>query len=1188
MTGLPAFPVDSGLLYQIHGVEGNHGQLSEIDLASRSLNDIGDNAGVKINATAFRTADGYIYGLNRSEGELIRIGANGRNESLGKINGLPDAGSYAGDFGEDGLLYMRNGSSFYGINVDTQTVDRVVNASENVVRTYDIAYNPLTGLHYSVRRSGKQSEFISIDLRADGNEGQVSVINDDLRPSGTYGAIFSDASGRVVAANNLGGLYEIDLQTGVASFAGYSPRASSNDGAFSALGNLNLPPVVTDAWISVLENETQRQLPIETPYDPENEILTVTVTALPTRGTIQDADGNPVQANQTISVEQLTNLSFIPPSQFDGIAESVVFQFEISDGNLASTGNVTINFAGLSRIEGQVVVLDDSEESSYAGYMYRSEINLSGYDLRGNAVQQSVETDVNGYFSFEELAPGTYQIQQAQPDVVIDGHVTADELSVTIENNTVSDIVIGSEPREISGITFFEHAPSLISGFTYIELDGDQKIGVTESGIAGVELSLTGVDFNGDSVAFETATDTYGFYEFAGLAPGTYSVIQSHPEQFIDAANIPGEYGGSATDSSITNISIGAGERGLGYNFAEHESSSISGSVFIDNDLDSANDIGDTPLAGVIVRLDGQDFRGQEVSLETATDESGAYVFDRLVAGSYSLTQIQPAGIENGRSHIGIFNNDESVLASSGSAAENRIDNITVGFGRNGRSFDFSESIDYDFTGSFEQTLVFTGTIEIDVFVFNAGTDYHYVELNGEQHYIDASRTTNILFVGGEENDRVFMTGSEKVERVITTESSVLMRSENFRVQAIETSWHIVDSGGGYDKVIMYDTPGMDRIKMTQDYSRVWNSTGYFAETRGYHRSYFYADNGGDDRAYLYDSKYDDTLKMTSSNARMISRKYYSFVRNVERVYGYSVNGGNDRSQFWDSDQDRDVFEAKPEFARMYNNGYYNIASGFEQIDAFAYNTGANDRAYLFGSEGDDMLVSSPAKTGITGADFAIDVHGFERTYGISNGGNDRALLLDSKLDDRFIARPDEATLYNDAYYLKASGFAKVDAWSSKGGGDRAYFYDSDGNDTFVSLDNEVRMYGNGFDNNSHGFARAYAHSTAGGADQAILFDTAQADTIKLGDGVSKMYGETYYTWLNQFQQVTPMFTNASRHDRAIVFGSIDTDDLAASGQLGELIQDHALDFIYDPNVDDSGDVDDSDLAAIFAELTGA
>ncbi|QEG22964.1 MSCRAMM family protein [Mariniblastus fucicola] len=1185
---LPSFPVDSGLLYQIHGVEGNQGQLSEIDLTSRALNDVGDNAGFQINATAFRSDDGFIYGLRRDSNELVRIGANGASETLGNISGFPSSGSYSGDFAEDGLLYMRNGSSFYGINVETLSVDNVVTANENVSRTYDIAYNPKTGLHYSIRKAGTRSEFISIDLRSGENEGQVIVINDNLEPAGTYGALFSDASGRVVAGNNRGGLYEIDLETGAATFAGYSPRASSNDGAFSALGSLNLPPVVTDAWMSILESDSQRQIPIETPYDLEGQELKVTVTRLPSIGTIVDGAGTEIATGQTMTVDQLTSLTFKTPDQFDSAADPVSFEYEVSDGSLTSTGKVDINFAGLSRVEGSVVVLDNSEESSYAGYVYNNEITLTGEDFRGNQVKQTVLTDVNGNFSFEDLAPGKYQIQQDQPYVVFDSHVVAEAENVTLGENLVSGLIVSEMPQSISGITFYEHAPSLISGFTYVDADGNGSVGFTETGVAAVAIKLEGKNFEGAKVELKTTTDSYGFYEFRGLASGTYTVTQSQPNDYISGESNAGEYGGKTADNMIASIELGSGEKGLGYNFGEYENSSLSGSVFIDNDLDAANDMGDTPLEGVTVRLSGTDFRGIEVSEVTTTDANGNYRFDRLLAGTYSLTQDQPEGLEEGFSHVGIFNDDETVLSTNGTRSKNRIDGIEVGFGRDGRSFDFSERTDYNFVGEFEQTIVFTGTDESDVFVFNAGTTHHYAELNGESHYIDASKNTNIVFEGKLGDDRVYMTGSTKVERVITTETSAVMRSETFRVQAIDTSWFVIDSGGGFDKVIMYDTPEVDRIKMTQDYSRLWNSEGYFAETRGYHRSYFFADNGGDDRAYLYDSKYEDTIKMTPSNARMISRKYYSFARNVERVYAYSVNGGSDRSQFWDSHQDQDVFQAKPEYARMYNDGFYNIAQGFAQSDAFAHNTGENDRAYLFGSEGDDMLVSSPAKTGITGEGFAIDVHGFERTYGISNGGNDRALLIDSKMDDRFVARPDEATLYNEDYFLKASGFAKVDAWSSQGGNDRAYFYDSAGDETLVALDNEVRMYGERFDNNSHGFARAYSHSTAGGNDSAILFDTAQADTIKLGDDVSKMYGETYYTWLNQFENVKTKFTSANRHDRAIVFGSIDTDALAASGELGELIQDHAMDFIYDPNADASGDSDDSDLAAIFAELTGA
>jgi len=1187
MTSLAPLPVESGTLYQIHGVDGQQGQLSEVDLVNQSFSDVGENSGFKINATGFRVADGLIYGLRRDSNELVRIGADGSNETLGKIDGFPTSGSFSGDFGEDGLLYMRNGSNFYGINVDTVTVDNVISASENVNRTYDIAWNPKTGLHYSIRRAGTKSEFISIDLRNGETAGQVTVINDDLQPSGTYGALFSDASGRVVAANNQGGLYEVDLTTGEATFAGYSPRASSNDGAFSAAGTLNLPPVVQDSWMSILEGDSQRQLPITTPYDLEGQQLSVTVTGLPDSGQIVGTDGSPVVNGQQLSVEELTALRYESPQEFDSEQAPTSFRYEVSDGTLVSAANVEISFAGLSRIDGSVIVLDDSEESSFAGYAYNNEILLTGENYRGEQVSRATFTDVDGRFLFDDVAPGVYQVEQVQPYVVYDGHVTAVGQNVTIADNSVSNLRLSESPQAVSGITFYEHAPSLISGFSYIDHDADGKVGVTESGIAGVTVGLVGVDFNGNGVSATTTTDNYGFYEFRDLAPGTYDLTQTQPTNFIDGQSSVGEFGGTPLNNAITGIKVGAGEAVQNYNFGEHRSSSLSGSVFIDNDLDSVNDQGDTPLEGITIRLSGVDFRGEAVQAVTTTAADGTYRFDGLLAGKYELFQEQPDALEDGRSHVGIFNNDETVLSTNGVAETNRITGIEIGFDRHGRSYDFSEKIDYEFAGRFDETLVFSGTAEADVFVFSAGTTHHYVEVNGVSHYIDASKNTNIVFDTQTGDDRVYMTGSSNVERVITTEASAIMRGETFRVQTNESSWHIIDSGGGYDKVTMYDTPEMDRAKLTQDYTRVWNGDGYFVETRDFHRSYFYSDNGGDDRAYFYDSKYDDTIKMTSNNARMISRKFYSFVRDVERVYAYSVNGGSDRSQFWDSHLDRDVFQARPDYARMYNEGYYNVAEGFEQADAFAFNAGANDRAYLFGSAGKDILVSTPGKTGINGDGYAMDVHGFERTYSVSNGGDDQALLFDSKLDDRFIANPDSATLYNDQYYLNASGFAKVDAYSSRGGNDRAYFHDSVGDDTMVALENEVRLFGDTFDNNSHGFSRAYLHSTAGGNDTAILFDTAQADTIKLGSETSKMYGDTYYTWLNQFEDVQTKFTNASRHDRAIVFGSVDADTLAASGELGDLIFDHGLDFIYDPTAFEPGELEESDLVAIFEDLVG-
>ena len=1188
LAALPGFAPDAGVLYQIRGVTGEQGQLSEIDLVQETFVDVGDNAGFKINGTGFRVADGFIYGIKMDTDELIRLGSDGGHEILGAIDGLPNGSYFTGDFGKDGRLYLRHQNQYYGVNVDELVVERVVSASENVTKTYDIAYNPVTELHYSVRKVGQRSQFISIDLSSDSETAAVTIINDDFEPSGTYGALFSDASGRVFAANNKGGLYEVDLETGVAEFAGQTPRASSNDGALSSAAYIDLPPIAIDSWVSILEGEPAKLLGIDAPYDLEGQELQITVVELPETGTVFLADGTNVEINQALSVGELTSLLFQPPESIDESAQqSTQLVYTVSDGIHTSEARSEINFAGLSRITGSVIIVDDTEESAYDGYSFNNEIQLTGTDFRGDAVNRTVITDVNGNYFVEDLAPGNYQISQIQPPVVIDGYVDPRSLSSVADDSNAIEFEIGSTPSSIEGPVFYDFAPAAFSGFVYVDANGSGHVDANEVGLRDVTINLTGTDEDSNEISHTTFTDSHGFYEFRDLAPGTYSITQQQPEDYLSADSNIGDVGGLAANNQVSNIEIGPGQIGNDYDFGEYEKSSISGTVFLDNDSDNVLDQGDTVLNDIRIQLNGFDVNGNHVFMETSTNEDGHYIFESLVAGNYNITEEQPQDLENGTSHIGIFNNDEFVLATNGLAGENQIIGIELGFGRHGRSFDFSETVDYHFTNYFDQSLVFSGTDLDDHFEFRAGELYHLAIVNGQEHLIDATIRTNFYFDGLAGNDTILMTGSNAVERVVTNGYSAIMRSEYWRVEAVNGEQFTIDSGGGYDRAFMYDTDEDDRMKMTQDYSRMW-SDNYTVETRGYHRSYAYAENGGNDRAYLYDSKYDDTVKMTDNNARMISRKFYNFAGNFERVYAYSINGGNDRAQFWDSELDQDIFQGTPEFSRMYNDGsFYNFAEGFVQSDVFAYGGGNNDKAFLVGSSNDEILIANTRKSGMVGNGFKYDVHGFERMYAISNGGNDSALLFDSKLDDRFVAKPDDARLYNDSYFLNAKGFAVVDAFSSKGGNDRAYFYDSNGDDTLVTLENEMRIFGEGYDNTSHGFARAYAHATSGGNDLAILFDTDQADTVNLSSDISKMYGATYYSWLNGFENVEAMFTSANQHDRALVFGSIDEDTIELSGDLADLIYDHGSDFIYDVDADDtqSDDNDDSDLLGMFEDL---
>ena len=109
----------------------------------------------------------------------------------------------------------------------------------------------------------------------------------------------------------------------------------------------------------------------------------------------------------------------------------------------------------------------------------------------------------------------------------------------------------------------------------------------------------------------------------------------------------------------------------------------ISGTVYIDDDNDGVFDAGETPLAGVTVRLTGNSFDNQSVLLNAVTDQQGRYVFpqkpnepgvvDTAVflkppsAAGYTITEIDPFGFISGID----FNSTGNSLITNSSAFDN-------------------------------------------------------------------------------------------------------------------------------------------------------------------------------------------------------------------------------------------------------------------------------------------------------------------------------------------------------------------------------------------------------------------------------------------------------------------------------------------------------------------------------------
>jgi hypothetical protein len=113
-----------------------------------------------------------------------------------------------------------------------------------------------------------------------------------------------------------------------------------------------------------------------------------------------------------------------------------------------------------------------------------------------------------------------------------------------------------------------------ISGVVYDDLNGDGILEPGEPGMAGVVVTLTGTDANGNSVTLSATTDVNGAYSFTGLTAGTYSLQRNAPSSFFNGGSTVGTVNGTQDgtiqfDGSIGQIAYQAGGVGTGYNFAE-------------------------------------------------------------------------------------------------------------------------------------------------------------------------------------------------------------------------------------------------------------------------------------------------------------------------------------------------------------------------------------------------------------------------------------------------------------------------------------------------------------------------------------------------------------------------------------------------------------------------------------------
>ena len=96
----------------------------------------------------------------------------------------------------------------------------------------------------------------------------------------------------------------------------------------------------------------------------------------------------------------------------------------------------------------------------------------------------------------------------------------------------------------------------------------------------------------------------------------------------------------------------------------------------------------------------------------------------------------------------------------------------------------------------------------------------------------------------------------------------------------VYSSYHTtVQSGGGEDRAIFYDTRGSEHFAANPTGATI-KGDGFEHTANDFHRVYAYATKGTDTAA-LTGSHGDDRYKATATDARLYGDGYYNYVRGV-------------------------------------------------------------------------------------------------------------------------------------------------------------------------------------------------------------------------------------------------------------------------------------------------------------------
>ena len=271
----------------------------------------------------------------------------------------------------------------------------------------------------------------------------------------------------------------------------------------------------------------------------------------------------------------------------------------------------------------------DTDEKLYEG------VTVNLVDADGNVVATTT-TDERGNYSFDKLPAGTYSVKVVQDGPIASLEQTGDPDAT--KDNASAPITLNDDNPSTTDINFGYVNNNSLSGTVYRDdsRNGDQD--GTEPGYSGVTVQL--LDKDGQVIA-TTTTDVNGRYSFDKLPDGTYSVTVVKDGELADTEQT--EDPDTTKDNASEPVTLNEDNPSKDHiDFGYVPDYSIHGLVYRDGDRSESHGADEKGYANQTVELRDKDGK---VVATTTTDADGAYSFEKLPAGDYTVKVVKDGAL---------------------------------------------------------------------------------------------------------------------------------------------------------------------------------------------------------------------------------------------------------------------------------------------------------------------------------------------------------------------------------------------------------------------------------------------------------------------------------------------------------------------------------------------------------------